>query len=248
MTAEVPQYRPASITFVRHGQSEANLHDPESVHDVPPALRGTPNHRVALTALGSEQAERTGRALAVAYPEGFDYVYVSPYLRTRQTADNLFAGFPEAWKARLSERRLRDVLLREQDFGYADVVSALEDTAGHFEAARRRFAAHRESAGKFYTRPDNGDSWADVCQRTYLFLGKLFQPNRHGLHILVVSHAVTIATFAYHLERLDEDEVVELYRSQRIANCAVGRYEHRPVGKPRWARTAWNRVLYGSEP
>ena len=45
----------------------------------------------------------------------------------------------------------------------------------------------------------------DVRQRTYIFLGKLFQPNRHGAHILVVSHAVTIATFAFHREQLGED-------------------------------------------
>jgi len=96
----------------------------------------------------------------------------------------------------------------------------------------------------FYTRPDNGDSWADVCERTYMFLGKLFQANRHGAHVLIVSHAVTIATFAFHFDRLSEDGVVELYRANRIQNCAVARWRYRPEARPRWHRVAWAREIH----
>lgn len=119
MTEPVPQHRPASITLVRHGQSASNLHDPESVYDVPQDLRGT-NHKVPLTPLGHEQARATGATLAERFPDGFDHVYVSPYQRTLQTAAGLFDGFPVAWRARLTEGRVRrDILLREQDFGYS---------------------------------------------------------------------------------------------------------------------------------
>jgi broad specificity phosphatase PhoE len=244
------QHRPASITLVRHGQSHANLHDPESVADVPGELRGTPNHKVALTPTGHQQARDTGAGLARAYPQGFDHVYVSPFLRTQQTVAGLFEGFPVEWRRRLEESDAvrRDILLREQDFGYADMMGALPDTAAHFEEVRQRFEAHKTAAGKFYTRPDNGDSWADVCQRTYMFLGKLFQANRAGAHVLVVSHAVTIATFAFHLERLTEDGVIDLYHEPRkIQNCAVARYEFRPGRRPRWERTAWNRDVRGDD-
>jgi broad specificity phosphatase PhoE len=246
VTDAAPQYRPASITLVRHGQSEANLLDANVVEDVPPELRGTPNHKVQLTPLGHEQARATGAALAARFPDGFDHIYVSPFTRTRQTADGLLAGCPESWRALMAEdRRKHDILLREQDFGYADVVGALEESAEYVEAARARFKAHREHAGKFYTRPDNGESWADVCQRTYMFLGKLFQPNRHGAHILIVSHATTIQTFPFHLERLSEDQLIELYREEKLKNCSVGRFEHRPTERPRWARTLWNAVMHG---
>jgi broad specificity phosphatase PhoE len=187
MSEPAPQHRPASITLVRHGQSASNLYDAESVYDVPQDLRGTPNHKVQLTPLGHDQSRAAGAALAERFPDGFDHVYVSPYQRTLQTADGLLAGFPAARRARLTEDRIRrDILLREQDFGYADVVGALPNTAEHFEQARRRFEAHKENAGKYYTRPDNGESWADVCQRTYMFLGKLFQPEPARAHILVV--------------------------------------------------------------
>jgi broad specificity phosphatase PhoE len=76
-----------------------------------------------------------------------------------------------------------------------------------------------------------------------MFLGKLFQPNRDSAHILVVSHAVTIATFAFHLERLDEDGVINLYKEHKIKNCAVGRFEYRAATRPPWVRTLWNEVM-----
>jgi broad specificity phosphatase PhoE len=243
-TIELPQHRPASITLVRHGQSEANLHDPESTRDVPPGLVGTPNHKIRLTELGHRQARATGAALPALCPDGFDHVYASPYRRTLQTKDEILAGMPADYRARIGERVYRDILLREQDFGYADVMAALDDTAEHFDRARQRFNVHRESAGKFYTRPENGDSWADVCERSYMFLGKLFQANRHAAHVLIVSHAVTITTFAFHLDRLDEDGIVELYRTARIPNCGVARWEYQPGAKPRWRRIAWAQTIH----
>jgi broad specificity phosphatase PhoE len=238
------QKRPRSITVVRHGQSEANFHDPDSTRDVPPALVGTPNHRISLTDLGHRQARGTGAALPTLCPDGFDYLYASPYRRTLQTRDGLLEGMPSEYRARIGERVYRDILLREQDFGYADPMAALGETADHFDAARKRFQAHRESAGKFYTRPDNGDSWADVCERTYMFLGKLFQANRDGADILIVSHAVTIATFAFHLDRLDEDGVIALHLQTRYPNCGVARWEYRSDTRPRWQRVAWAQAIH----
>lgn len=244
MSDDLRQYRPASITLVRYGESESNLYDAQSIDEVPVHLRGTPNHKVPLTKRGLDAARVTGKALAERFPKGFDYVYVSPYRRTCETQAALFEGFRDDWRTRLGDHRTRrDILLREQDFGYADIVAAPERTAEHFEQAHRRFEAHKANAGKFYTRPENGESWADVCQRTYMFLGKLFQPNRDRAHILVISHAVTIATFAFHLQRLDEDGVIKLYRENRINNCGVGRFESRPVERPRWVRTLWNEVM-----
>ena len=245
MTDDIVQSRPASITLIRHGESASNLHDAESVYGVPPEIRGTPNHKVPLTQKGHAQARATGAALVRRFPEGFDYIYVSPYLRTRQTLDGLLEGFSDAWRARLDEHRVRrDILLREQEFGYADIVSADEASAEFFEQASKRFEAYKLNAGKFYTKPDNGESWADVCQRTYIFLGKLFEPNRQGAHILVVSHAVTIVTFAFHLQRLDEDGVTKLYSEDKIKNCAVGRFESRAVARRRWERRLWNEVMW----
>src|SRR5438034_1252153 len=110
---EPPQHRPASITLVRHGQSESNLAGAESVDEVPAGLRGTPNHKVRLTRLGHEQARATGTALAGLFRGGFDHVYVSPYLRTQETADEILEGFPVPFRATLADNGVkRDILLR----------------------------------------------------------------------------------------------------------------------------------------
>ena len=42
-----------------------------------------------------------------------------------------------------------------------------------------------------------------------------------------------------------EEELIDLYRTNKIKNCAVGRFEYRPAGRPRWERTLWNDVMYG---
>jgi broad specificity phosphatase PhoE len=148
MSEPVSQYRPASITLVRHGQSESNLLERHSVHDVPLELRGTPNHKVRLTPLGHEQARATGVALAARFPDGFDHVYVSPYKRTLQTADELLAGFPDAWRARVTQdRKKHDILLREQDFGYADVVGAPAEIARPWRPCARRRGCSSSSMG-----------------------------------------------------------------------------------------------------
>jgi broad specificity phosphatase PhoE len=236
--------RPASITLVRHGESVANTFRLETVNDVPPEWRGTPDHKIPLTERGRQQARATGEALARLYPEGFDYVYYSPYVRTRETAELIVEAFPGAVRERMRERFWSDLFLREQAFGYADLIAATDDLGARFQDAWQRFEHHRSIAGKFYTRPENGDSWADVCERTRTFLGKLFHEGRHGTHVLAIAHGVTIATFRYHLERLSEDEVVEAYHRDRLKNCAVARYEHAPERRPRWALVHWNRTFH----
>jgi broad specificity phosphatase PhoE len=237
--------RPASITLVRHGESVANTFNlKNSVDDVPEQWRGTPDHKIPLTERGRQQARDTGKALAEVQPEGFDFIYFSPFHRTRQTAEEIVSGFPEAVAMRMRDRFWPDLFLREQAFGYADLIAAPTAIGDRFEDAYRRFEHHRSLGGKFFTRPDNGESWCDVCERTHTFMGKLFQEPRRGAHVLVVSHGVTIATFRYHLERLSEDEVVDAYHQSRVSNCGVARYEHRRGERSNWTLAYWNRVFY----
>jgi phosphohistidine phosphatase SixA len=51
---------------------------------------GTPDHRVQLTAKGHTQALKAGQALKeLMGPDGRAYFYVSPYVRTLQTAQDI---------------------------------------------------------------------------------------------------------------------------------------------------------------
>lgn len=71
---------PSSILLVRHGESEANAGLPtETPHSIP------------LTSRGHEQA----LALAENWTDAPGLIIVSPFIRTRQTAAQLMAKFPE---------------------------------------------------------------------------------------------------------------------------------------------------------
>jgi len=100
--------------------------------------------------------------------------------------------------------------------------------------------------GKFYLRTPNGESWADVCMRTHQFLDVLFRANRHGQKILVITHGIAMQTFRYHLERLEEDELVERYNEERCKNCGVGWYKWNPQldNDGKYELQFWNKTFY----
>jgi hypothetical protein len=77
--------RPRRIILVRHGESEGNLD--ESVY------RHTPDARISLTELGKDQAIEAGKNLKKEVINGGAnetiYVYLSPYLRSKQTYEGI---------------------------------------------------------------------------------------------------------------------------------------------------------------
>src|SRR5512140_554251 len=101
------------ILLVRHGESLGNV-DP-TIHAT------TADHAVPLSARGVDQAREAGRAVAAHYAKVLGderphvRLWVSPYKRTRQTADALMetAG---AWIT----DRVEHILLCEQQFGLFD--------------------------------------------------------------------------------------------------------------------------------
>lgn len=124
------------LFLIRHGLSEANLDKSVNAR--------LPDHAVPLASQGHEQAEAAGRALATyladhprpvsdgpipeALPGGVNWtvrqrrarMFVSPYLRTRQTADGLTKGI--AGSVPFDRREASE--LRELSFGLFD---GLED-------------------------------------------------------------------------------------------------------------------------
>src|SRR5690349_15484129 len=103
------------ILLVRHGESLGNVDS--TVYTT------TPDHAVPLSEQGVEQAREAGRQLAAYYARTLGdarphvRLWVSPYRRTRETADALVetAG---AW---ITDRR-EHILLCEQQFGLFDGV------------------------------------------------------------------------------------------------------------------------------
>src|SRR4029079_11501102 len=103
------------ILLVRHGESMGNV-DP-SIHAT------TADHAVPLSDRGVEQARAAGAKLAEHFtgalgtPNRHIRLWVSPYKRTRETADALCAT-AGAWIT----DRVEHILLCEQQFGLFDGV------------------------------------------------------------------------------------------------------------------------------
>src|SRR5580704_9923367 len=104
--------RPHRIILIRHAESKAN---------VDRMLRSkTPDHRIALTDYGIQQAREAGaklyRELHKSASGGIRIqFYTSPYLRTRQTCQCIIDSLKELGVSDL--RNYEDPRLREQEFG-----------------------------------------------------------------------------------------------------------------------------------
>lgn len=164
--------RPARILLLRHGEAEGNVDET--------VFERKPDHRLELTARGREQSRDAGAEIRRLVGDGAVQVYVSPYVRTRQTLDELRACFRVA-HAREEPR------LREQDWGnYQD--------KDHIRAQK----AERDSFGHFYYRMARGESGADVYDRVSTFFESLhrdFRDDGFPEAALIVTHGLTMRLF-----------------------------------------------------
>lgn len=139
-----------------------------------------PDHALALTDRGREQAEETGKHLREIFGEERVSVYVSPYRRTHETLDT-FRLDPDLIRVREEPR------LREQDWGN---WQEREDV--------RLQKAYRDAYGHFFFRFPQGESGADVYDRVGGFLESLFrsfeEPD-HPPNVLLVTHGLAMRLF-----------------------------------------------------
>jgi len=227
--------RPSLLVIARHGQSIRNTVDIHAgIDKLPRELLTTPDHACNLTPEGERQALATGEGLRREFGH-FDAAYHSPWLRTTRTAELILRAFPE------QPPLYRNLFLVEQHFGQLDPClwpHRLEEYA----AAYARFEQQRAIMGRFYCRPPDGESWADVCMRTHQFLGIIFRPDHAGQRILIVTHGVTQQSFRYHLEHPTEEELVEEYQRTPNVNCGVGAYSWSIAEG--WKLLFWNKTYY----
>ncbi|EJK86449.1 histidine phosphatase family protein [Rhizobium sp. AP16] len=178
------------IFLVRHGESLGNISDQ--------AYRQFGDHNVPLTQWGYRQALEAGRVIA-SYLEGLPVtelrkqsIWHSPYLRTRQSKDALLEALPDA----LVEDIREDYLLREQDFGLFTEIYDHAEQKRKFPEEFEKWARLRNNSGKFYARPPDGESRADVAQRVRLFLQTVMHDAKNGRdNVIIVGHGVTNRAF-----------------------------------------------------
>jgi broad specificity phosphatase PhoE len=158
------------IILVRHGESLGNVDEL--------AYCRIPDHALPLTQRGEQQVGAVAAEIRALLVPGPVAVYVSPYLRTRQTVELLDVGD-------LAERTSAEPRLREQDWGN------LQDPVE--QEVQKRL---RHEFGHFFYRLPHGESGADVDDRVASFLAELelrmlTQPG-HPDTVLVVSHGLAM--------------------------------------------------------
>jgi broad specificity phosphatase PhoE len=191
--------RPGRIILVRHGESQANAD--ASVRAV------TPDHQLALTPGGYQQARAAGEKIAEMLSDQTLRAYVSPYRRTRQTFEELCTGWADEVKLVGS---YEDPRLREQDFGHLRAVEA-----------HRLIEAERRQFGSFFYRIPDGESGADVYDRMSSFMETLFRDFAkadYPQNALLVTHGLTIRLF---LMRWFHWSVEKFERLRNPGNCEI---------------------------
>ena len=197
------------LGVVRHGQSTGNViaqtaeTDGLELIDIPERDADVP-----LSPTGREQAEAVGSWLGGLARDGRPEVaIVSPYLRTRQTAELALAG--TGIPAVVDER------LRDRELGILDL-----HTGRGVQARFPEEFARRARLGKFYYRPPGGESWADVLLRLRALLRELREDHPGG-RILLFGHEATVLLVRYLAESLSEAELMEVAHATSVANCSI---------------------------
>jgi broad specificity phosphatase PhoE len=213
---------PRSLCLVRHAESEGNLADTRAQDAGAERLELVARDAdMPLSETGRAQAEALGRHWA-QLPEDArpTVVLTSPYERASRTAEIALAAAGQDIEA------VRDERLRERDLG------ALDGLTKH--GIERQFPAEaqrRAWVGKFYYRPPGGESWADVAGRVRAVVDAA-ERRYPDERLVLVTHQAVVMVSRYVLERLTEQQILEVDAHERIGNTAQVRYEY-VHGEPR---------------
>jgi len=212
---------PDRLWLVRHGESAGNVaRDAAEAAGYPVIDIPTRDADVPLSALGERQARAVGEWFGrLPLGEAPTVVRASPYVRARQTA---LIALEAAGLFRDEETLTVDERLREREFGILDRLTH----AGIVEKYPEQ-AEMRRLLGKFYHRPPGGESWCDVILRLRSLVDTLTRDYR-GERVLIVCHSVVILCFRYLLERMTEEQILEVDRLNEVANCSVTSYVFDP--------------------
>ncbi|HEV2764304.1 MAG TPA: histidine phosphatase family protein [Pyrinomonadaceae bacterium] len=213
---------PDVLWVVRHGQSAGNVArdaaEAAGHHEVRLAARDVD---VPLSPLGESQAAALGRWFGrMPERERPNVVLTSPYARARRTSEIVLeaAGLDPEDLTYVTDERLR-----EKEFGIFDRLTK----AGAHEKYPEQ-AEYRDALGKFYHRPPGGESWCDVILRLRSVVGTVTREYR-GERVLVVCHSVVVLCLRYLLERMTEQQILDIDLDTDVANCGVTAYEFDPA-------------------
>ncbi len=197
---------------------------------------GVSDYDTPLTEEGISQAKKTGLELKnkILLP---DIVYISPYLRTRQTLGSLKEGWPELDNV----KKVYEERIREQEHGIATIFNDWRI----YYALNPLQGLLFKLEGEYEYRFLNGENKADVKDRVRSFLTTLIRENFQQ-NVLVISHHLTLLCLRANLERWDRERFISVDKEEKPINCGVTVYQGgSDQGKDgRLALDIYNRKFY----
>lgn len=153
-----------NLLFLRHAQSEANINKKINLT--------IPDHDIALSSRGEEQAKEAGKFLASYLFQNHQKlkcglklrVWSSPYRRTRQTSKFIFDEL-QLLSGMFDLSCREDIALAEQQFGLADGKSDIEFQEQYSD----EFAHYKkccQKQGRFWAKYPLGESRYEVAQKS----------------------------------------------------------------------------------
>jgi broad specificity phosphatase PhoE len=225
---------PNNLVVVRHGHSEGNLAvEKAKAGDnslYTPDFRELPGHRWRLTDEGRVQVRKSGEWIRQNIGEKFDRYYVSPYVRTRETAALLELPGAE-WRI--------DQRLRERDWGEIGSMPWTE-----FLQAYPQNAIVNKTDG-LYWRPPGGESIADVRLRLRNLFDTLHRECA-GLSVVMVTHGEFMWAARAELEYMTDEQWVAAGKdtSQHLYNAQVINYSRlHPETQAQAEYIAWQKSV-----
>ncbi|MGV9001630.1 MAG: histidine phosphatase family protein [Candidatus Saccharimonadaceae bacterium] len=231
---------PNDIVFVRHGLSEANIvhkseKSGEGHHAKETEVNDRPDWQQRLSKKGIEQAKTAKKWIDenLGGIESFDGRYVSPFLRTRETA--AYVGGLDTGEWTIDDR------IVERSWGVYGIVPRAE------QRSQFPLTAKLYTATPWYVRFDGGESMPDVYGRFRDFQGTLHR-EQQSRRVIVVSHGDFINVARYGIERMrpEEWEAVDRDPTYTIRNCSVIHYTRVNPEDPNDIRdkVTWRRMIY----
>ena len=222
-----PEGKPATLTLVRHGQSEWNL-----------ANRFTGWVDVDLTARGIAEAREAGRALKADGAQ-FDLVVTSSLRRAVRTSCLLLSGVSTCWVPMLKDVRLneqhsgamtgRNKVELANEYGQELVMqwrrgfdvppppisikAPLQRTICEDERYRRQQASSSGASGgpSYDVLVPNGESFRDCLERVRAVWEDTLRPSLHaGKNVLVVSHGNTLRALIKLIDGVGDSDAFHL--------------------------------------
>lgn len=209
---------PNELDIMRHGLSARNVKKAlaKKAGVTTDYTDGVRDQDTPLTPTGMLQCEAVGRARADQERKGlvqrYDALLVSPYLRTRQSAERLCYGLTYTPKIVIEER------IREIEFGIFDGL-----TPDGMKAKYPEEVARRKREGKYWFRPMGGESRPDVRLRVHSILDTITR-DYAGKTIGIICHSVVVLAFRSLLERWGEEQYLIVDNEDDVKNASITRY------------------------